>query len=412
MAKETTIRLCDLCDLISESVRPGTRPDALYLGLEHLASGRLTRIDGGSAAEVRSNTSAFQMGDVLYGKLRPYLDKAVLADCDGVCTTELLVLRQRADVDARYLAAVLHTPDFLEHAIAGTTGVQHPRTSWAHVREFGVPVYSLAEQSETADLLWQAHEAITRCEASLEGTQFLKRAAMRSLFTRGLRGEAQKETEIGPLPESWQVAALGSLCETTDAVDLQTDGNRRIEYVDVSAISRDHLRIEGTTQYTLSEAPGRARKRIWAGDVLFATIRPTLLRAAVVPDRLDGQVCSTAFCVLRRNQSTAVDRFIFYLVQREEFVQQLAAIETGASYPAVTDRMVKEQLVPVPPVEQQREIADILGAIDRKADLHRRKRGALEELFKALLRGLMTRKVRVGDWQIVKYKHIQQVTTC
>ena len=64
-----TVRLGDFCELISEPVRPGARPDALYLGLEHLAPGRLTRIGGGKASEMRSNTSAFQPGDVLYGKL-------------------------------------------------------------------------------------------------------------------------------------------------------------------------------------------------------------------------------------------------------------------------------------------------------------------------------------------------------
>ena len=141
-----TVRLGDLCELIAEPVRPGARPDALYLGLEHLAPGRLVRIGGGKASEMRSNTSAFQPGDVLYGKLRPYLDKAVLTDEPGVCTTELLVLRAKANVDPRFLAAAVHSPDFLEYAIAGTTGVQHPRTSWAHTREFQMPAFTFCEQ--------------------------------------------------------------------------------------------------------------------------------------------------------------------------------------------------------------------------------------------------------------------------
>ena len=200
-----TVRLSDLCDLIAEPVRPGTQPDALYLGLEHCASRRLVRIGSGLASEMRSTTSAFQPGDVLYGKLRPYLDKAVLADRPGVCTTELLVLRAKAHVDPRFLAAVVHSPSFLEYAVAGTTGVQHPRTSWAHTREFEVPAFAFDEQQQIADLLWLVHEAISRSEALVEeATQALKRAAMHTLFTRGLRGEAQKETEIGPVPESWE----------------------------------------------------------------------------------------------------------------------------------------------------------------------------------------------------------------
>ncbi len=211
MTTRATVRLADLCDLIAEPVRPGARPDALYLGLEHLAPGRLLRIGGGQASEMRSNMSAFQPGDVLYGKLRPYLDKAALADDPGVCTTELLVLRAKANVDPRFLAAAVHSPSFLEYAIAGTTGVQHPRTSWAHTRDFQMPAFTLCEQQGIADLLWLVHEAISQSEVLVEEAQALKRPAMHTLFARGLRGEAQKETEIGPVPESWNLVQLRSL---------------------------------------------------------------------------------------------------------------------------------------------------------------------------------------------------------
>ena len=77
---------------------------------------------------------------------------------------------------------------------------------------------------------------------------------------------------------------------------------------------------------------------------------------------------------------------------------KLGEIETGASYPAVTDRMVKRTgVVPVPPLDEQREIVAILDAIDRKIDLHRRKRAVLEELFRALLHKLMTGEIVVGE---------------
>lgn len=395
--KSTTIRLSDLCDLIAEPVKPDARPDALYLGLEHLASGRLVRIGGGQAAAMRSTTSAFKPGDVLYGKLRPYLDKAVLADGVGVCTTELLVLRAKADVEPRFLTTVVHCPDFLEYAVSGTTGVQHPRTSWAHIREFEVPAFSFDEQRRIANLLWLVHEAISQSGTLVEEGQILKRASMQELFTYGLRGEAQKDTAIGPMPESWELSTLGTLCESTDSVDLRSEAERVIEYVDVSSISRDYLCIEKTSRFILKEAPGRARKRILTSDIIFATVRPTLLRVAVVPEKLDNQVCSTAFCVLRRDSKMSTHNFIYYVVQRDQFVRQLAEIETGASYPAVTDRMVREQIVPVPSLEEQHEIVAILDSIDRKIDLHRRKRAVLDGLFKTLLHKLMTGEIRVAD---------------
>ena len=178
---------------------------------------------------------------------------------------------------------------------------------------------------------------------------------------------------------------------------MRTEGERVIEYVDVSSVSREFRRIESTSRVVLRDAPSRARKRIRRGDVIFATVRPTLLRVARVPPELDDQVCSTAFCVLRADQRSIADGFLFHVVQRDEFVRQLGRIETGASYPAVTDRIFKAQRVPLPGVEEQREIVGILDAVDRKIDLHRRKRTVLDDLFKTLLHRLMTGDIRASD---------------
>ena len=397
MTERSTMCLADLCELVREPVKAGERLDVLYLGLEHLAPGRLVRTGGGRASEMRSTTSAFQPDDVLYGKLRPYLDKAVLVDKEGVRTTELLVLRAKAHVDPRFIATVIHSPGFLEYAISGTTGVQHPRTSWVHIRKFAVPRFTSEEQRRIADLIWFVHGAISLSEKLVQEGQALKRSAMQALFTHGLRGEAQKETDVGLVPKSWNMLPLGDLCIGSDTVDLRKEGSRKIEYVDVSSVSREFLRIESTSRFVLKEAPGRARKRILTDDVLFATVRPTLLRVALVPVHLNNQVCSTAFCVLRRRHEITANHFIYYLVQRDQFVRQLALIETGASYPAVTDRIVKEQIVPVPGTEEQHEIVKILNAIDRKIDLHRKKRAVLDDLFKALLHKLMTGEVRVNN---------------
>ena len=272
------------------------------------------------------------------------------------------------------------------------------------LKEKEIPTPPLEEQHSISQALRQVDHALSLQNDQLRTIAETKRAAMQTLFTRGLRGEAQKDTEIGPMPESWKLSALGTLCESTDSVDLRSEADRVIEYVDVSSISRDYLRIETTSRFILKEAPGRARKRILTGDVMFATVRPTLLRAAVVPEELHNQVCSTAFCVLRRDSKMSADDFIYYVVQRDQFVQQLAEIQTGASYPAVTDRMVKEQLVPLPILEEQREIVAILDAIDSKTDLHRRKRAVLEELFKALLHKLMTGEISVRDLDLSAIK--------
>ncbi len=398
MTKETVL-LSDLCDLIGESVKPGTRPDALYLGLDHLASGRLVRIGGGKASDMRSNTSAFLPGDVLYGKLRPYLDKAVLADAPGVCTTELLVLRPKADVDSRFLASLLHSPRFVEHAVAGTTGVQHPRTSWAHVSGFDVPTFILEEQRQVADLVWQVHTAIDRAEAVIDEAQALKRAAMHTLFTRGLRGEAQKETEIGPVPKSWEVAEIGDVAVTTQyglSMRGHTSGTYPILRMNCQEGGKVHYR---DLQFVELDKETYETFRVRPGDLLFNRTNSIDLvgRMAIVQD--DRPAVFASYLVrLVVDVGRCIPDFLNYFMawtRTQEEIKKLASRAVGqANINASKLRTVQFSL---PTIDEQQNIVAVLDAIDRQVDVHRRKRGVLQELFKALLHKLMTGEIRVGD---------------
>ena len=400
MTEGATVRLSDLCDLIAEPVRPGAWPDVLYLGLEHLASGRLVRTGGRRAQGIRSTTSAFQPGDVLYGKLRPYLDKAVLADGPGVCTTELLVLRAKADVDPRFLSAVVHSPGFLEYAVAGTTGVQHPRTSWAHTRDFELPVFAFDEQRQIADLLWLMHDAISRSETLVEEGQDLKRAAMRTLFTRGLRGEAQKETEIGPMPESWELVSIGDVFEIAQGLSLKgnlaTDG-QGTPFLRTSNIYWGRIELQTVSQMHLSNTP-RPEKMLLKGDLLVCE-GGEIGRAAVWDGEIDECLFQNHLHCLRPDAASRTEpRFVMAWLE-EGFKHRNAYEGAGnrTTIPNLSRSRLAELPIPHPLADEQRGIVAILDAIDRKIDLHRRKRAVLDDLFKALLHKLMTGEIRVGE---------------
>ena len=410
MTTRETTRIADMCDLIAEPVKPGARPDALYLGLEHLAPGRLLRIGGGQASEMRSNTSAFQPGDVLYGKLRPYLDKAALADESGVCTTELLVLRAKANVDPRFLAAAVHSPSFLEHAIAGTTGVQHPRTSWAHTRDFPMLAFTLSEQQGIADLLWLVHEAISQSEALVEEAQALKRAAMHTLFTRGLRGEARKETEIGPVPESWDVVQLGSLGRIGNgstprkATSGYWAGGTYPWLTSAKVYDRN---IEEAEQFVTELALTECHlPRIKPGAVLIAITGQgkTLGHCAVLG--IEATI-NQHLAYIDVDTNTVHPSFVRgYLETQYNFFRQVGS-GGGSTKGALTCAFLRGFPIPMPSVlEEQRRIVAVLDAIERKIELHRRKRAVLEELFKALLHKLMTGEVRVGEFDITKLSSV------
>ena len=402
MTTRETTRLADMCDLTAEPVRPGTRLEALYLGLEHLASGRLVRIGGGRASEMRSTTSAFQADDVLYGKLRPYLDKAILADEPGVCTTELLVLRAKANVDPRFLAVFLHSRGFLEYAVAGTTGVQHPRTSWAHIREYVLPALTLTEQQRIADLLWLVHGAISRSEKLVDEGQALKRAAMRTLFTHGLHGEPQKETEIGPVPESWDIAPIASVARVKGGKRMPkgvalTNEDTGKPYIRVTDF-RDHGVDVNQLLFVPRGYESTISRYIISIDDVYISIAGTIGLVGQVPQVLDGANLTENAAKISLIDQSVNTRFLMYALASDTCQSQIAQSTATNAQPKLALVRIEQIQLPIPPtLDEQNEIVAILDAIDRKIDLHCRKRAVLDDLFKALLHKLMTGEIRVAD---------------
>lgn len=231
-------------------------------------------------------------------------------------------LRKGAPIDPLYLTYFCRSDAARQKLIAGSGKVAITNISQDVLATLQIPIPPLPEQRKIAGVLGVVQRAIEQQERLLALTAELKKALLHKLFTEGLRGEPQKQTEIGLVPESWDVEQLGGLVEDTQQVNMRSEGEREIRYIDVSSISREFLQIEATTRHLLKDAPGRARKKVKTGDVIFATVRPTLLRLARVPPEYDDHVCSTAFCVLRDKNKSTLGRFLYYLTQRERFVKQ------------------------------------------------------------------------------------------
>ena len=175
---------------------------------------------------------------------------------------------------------------------------------------------------------------------------------------RGERGGAGEDRGDG-MKNGWPTKTIGEVLQKTDTVNPLQSPQVEFDYIDVSSVSDATFQIETTQRLKGKDAPSRARKLVRANDILFATIRPTLQRIAVVPEHLDKQVCSTGYFVLR--PKSGIDhRFVFYFLFTEDFTGQMECLQKGASYPAVTDGDVKAQTIPVPPLPEHRRIVGIL----------------------------------------------------
>ena len=278
-----------------------------------------------------------------------------------------------------------------------------PNLSRGRLAALQVPLPTFIEQQAISTVLSQVHDAARVQEKSIVAAQELKRAAMQTLFTCGLRGEAQKETEIGPVPESWEVNNLGSV---RDRLQYGTSvkctyNSSKYPVVRIPNIEPQKINLDDLKYCELSDEQAE-RFRLENGDLLFIRTNGVLDRlgsCAIYSGEPADALFASYLIRARLKQDYIIPEFASYFLGSGFGAALVAGRATPASdgkYNLNTAAIDSLQL-PLPSLDEQREIIEILETIDRKMDLHWRKRAALEELFKALLHKLMTREIRVGE---------------
>jgi type I restriction enzyme S subunit len=202
------------------------------------------------------------------------------------------------------------------------------------------------------------------------------------------------------MKNGWETCNIGDVLERTETVDPTRNPDKEFLYIDVSSVNNKTLTIDAVSKLKGSDAPSRARKLVRTDDVIFATVRPTLKRIALIPEQYDQQVCSTGYFVLR-GKDFIDNRFLFYFLQTDEVFDTVEKMQKGASYPAITDSDVKCLRFTYPPIEEQRRIVAILdeafAAIDKaKANTEKNIQNA-RELFDSYLNNIFSNPA--PDWE-------------
>ena len=193
--------------------------------------------------------------------------------------------------------------------------------------------------------------------------------------------------------ENWSSSRIGSHLKRTETRDPRNRPDAQFTYVDVSSVSNKVFKITDAKNIKGAAAPSRARKVIRRGDVIYATVRPTLKRVAYVSDQYDDQICSTGYCVLRSDKSLH-NRFLYFWLLTDEVTKRVEGIQRGASYPAIRDSDVKNLEISLTPLPEQRRIAAVLLLVQRAIEQQERLIALTTELKKALMHKLFTEGTR------------------
>ena len=267
------------------------------------------------------------------------------------------------------------------------------------LKEKDIPIPPIGEQRNIARTLRRIDDAISLQDKQLQVATDMKRTAMQMLFTRGLKDEPQKETEIGPMPESWELRPIGEFAHQLQ-YGLSVRGKPAGRY----PILRMNCQQDGKVllrdlQFVNVDKKTAKTYRVKPGDILFNRTNSYELvgRTAIV--EIETNAVFASYLVRVSVDNKRLDpRFLNHFLNWDSAQAELKKLASrGVSQANISAGKLREFGIPLTDLDEQGEIVAILDAIDKKIDLHRKKRAVLDDLFKALLHKLMTGDIRVGN---------------
>ena len=338
-------------------------------------------------------------GDVLFGKLRPYLAKVIHLDRPVYASTELMCLRTRAGVDSRWFFYRMIAQPTVEWAVATSEGTKMPRTSWERLSEFRVHVPAFGKQRAIADYL---DTETARIDALIARKQRLdallaerKDAQVAATFSTIGVNLHQAMASHASLPKGWRRTTLGRvLTQLTNGYvgptrDILVESG--VQYIQGMHIKGGRIEFE-RRPFFVSEEWHRARPRISlsAGDILIVQTGD-IGRVAVVPDDLGPASCH-ALLIARPNRDLVSSAYLGMYLQSSTAWHEMLRLATGALHPHL-EFGIKAVPVLVPPKSEQANLVVEIRNRQRQIDLTRSKLSRQIKLLQEHRQALITSAV-------------------
>ena len=369
-------------------------------------SGRFIEADGTYEGE----GTAFAAGDILFGKLRPYLAKAWLADKSGEAVGDFHVLRCSPSSWPAFFQKVILSGEIISLIDGSTFGAKMPRASWDFMGMLPVPVPPPAEQSAIATFLDRETGKIDALVAEQERLMALlkekRQTVISQAVTKGLDLNApMKDSDvewIGTIPQHWDIKGLSRVIRngtsiTYGIVQAGPDIEGGIPYIRTSDMNGEVLPETGYLRTSHEIAQAYERSSVAEGDLVVA-IRATVGKTLPVPARLDGANLTQGTAKISPGKKITM-QFLYYLLNSVGASQAFEAISKGATFKEITLDALRKFRIAVPPLTEQRGITAFLdieaGRFDTLIYEANRAIALLRERRAALISAAVTGKIDV-----------------
>lgn len=353
---------------------------------EDIVSGE-GRLNKDLATKRSSKTGvSFEPGDVLYGKLRPYLKNWLHADFPGVAVGDFWVL-EPLNVNSDYLYALVQS-DAYQEAANITAGSKMPRANWSVVSELEVSLPSDTEQANIGRLFSDLDNLIEASRRRHYSLTSLKKTMLVKLFPQGTA--STPEVRFEGFEGDWGTRPLGELGSiktgpfgsTLHAEDYVSHGT--------PIITTEHFKTGNLTTYlpTLPQVSAKDRARLAGyslteGDIVFSRVGSVDVNAVVRPEH-EGWLFSGR--VLRVRLETEVDyEYLHWCLLTPVLREDITSRAVGQTMPSINTRILADTVVPVPSLPEQQAIGAYFRSLDGLIEAEQKKLTTLRNLKNALL---------------------------
>lgn len=377
---------------------PSTKNQAFYGGEFKLIS----PVDLGTRKYV--TTSHKRLTETGFRQGRPLPPESVLVSCIGTIG-KLGILGDEVSTTNQQINAIICSDSFDPHFVyyslmhnrkrltTAASMTTMPILNKTYLQLLRLLIPPLDEQWRIAAVLSLVQRAIEQQERLIALTTELKRALMHKLFTEGLRGEPQKETEIGPIPESWEVVPLEQIATIERGKFSHRPRNDprfyggSTPFVQTGDVTESEGRIRQYSQ-SLNEL-GLSVSKVFPAGTILITIAANIGYSGIL--EFDS-ACPDSLIGLTPTSATSPEYLQYYLSTQQPRMDYLAPRGTQKN---INIQFLKPWPVGLPGRQEQKEIAETLALVDRRGELAKNTHAALTDLFRTLLHQLMTAQIRV-----------------
>ncbi|WP_298895752.1 restriction endonuclease subunit S [uncultured Psychroserpens sp.] len=333
------IVLKDLIDEVKEGFSPNDNEDIPYIGLEHIEKQLLTFKAIGKSSEAESNKRRFTSKDILLGTLRPYFRKVVKPSFDGICSTDIAVLRPKNEKEKNFLFYLIASQPFIDYASVTANGTKMPRAKWKVLAKTKWVLPDLEERIKIGNILANYDILIKNNTKRIAILEEIAEQTYKEWFVRMRFPNYQNTNFTKGIPEGWKVDKLGNVIETTKGYAFKSDWFKEtgdVAVVKVSDFTIDSIDSSNLAYLTEEYREIYKKHKLNTGAVVIQTVgswpsnpESVVGKVIKVPSFVNGALLNQNAVIV--NSNTLSDNYLYHTLKYNSFKEYIEGCAQGAA---------------------------------------------------------------------------------